>query len=96
MCQCHAILCTISNTTNGPNSKLNLTAIGIFTLYALIDSCILGRSIVYIKRSQVIISKQIIFLSLKIFCVLANGEDPDEIPHSVAFHEFSLFVKVRI
>ena len=57
----------------------------------------LGRSIVYIKGSQVIISKQkYIFLSLKIFYVLANGEDPDEIPHSVAFHEFSLFVKVHI
>ena len=29
-CQCDAILCTVSNTTTGPDSKLNLTAIGIF------------------------------------------------------------------
>ena len=28
--QCHAILCTVSNTTTGPDSKLKLTAIGIF------------------------------------------------------------------
>ena len=49
----------------------------------------LGRSIVYIKGSQVIISKlkfQSIFLSLKIVYVLANVVDPDEMPHSVAFH----------
>ena len=62
--QCHAILCTVSNTTTGPDSKLNLTAIGILTLYALMDSAFwfetinLGRSIVYIKGSQVTISKQ--------------------------------------
>ena len=65
-CQFHAILCTVSNTTTGPDSKLNLTAIGISTLYALMDSSFkfwfetinLRRSIVYIKGSQVIISKQ--------------------------------------
>ena len=39
----------------GPDSKLNLTSIGILTLYALMDSSFwlktinLGRSIVYIK-----------------------------------------------
>ena len=27
--QCHAILCSVSNTTTGPDSKLKLTAIGI-------------------------------------------------------------------
>ena len=63
-CQCHAILCTVSNTTTGPDSKLNLKAIGISTLYALMDSSFrletinLRRSIVYFKGSQVIISKQ--------------------------------------
>ena len=29
-CQCHAILCTVSNTTTSPDSKLKLTAIGIW------------------------------------------------------------------
>ena len=27
--QCHAILCTVSNTVTGPDTKLKLTAIGI-------------------------------------------------------------------
>ena len=44
-----------------------------------------GRSIVYIKGSQVIISKNI-FLSLKVDFVLANSADPDEMLHYVAFH----------
>ena len=67
--------CTISNTcvyqSTGPNSKLNLTAI-----YALMDSSFwfgtinLGKSIVYIKGSQVIISKQkYISFSEDILCV---------------------------
>ena len=29
--QFHAILCTVSNTTTGPDSKLNFTALGILT-----------------------------------------------------------------
>ena len=37
-----------------------------------------------------------VFLSLEIFYVLTNGVDPDEMPHSVAFHQFSLFVEVCI
>ena len=37
-------------------------------------------SIVYIKGSKVIISKDIIWLSLKIKFVLANSADPDEMP----------------
>ena len=43
----------------GHESKLNLVAIDILTLYALIDSSFWfsNRSIVYIKGSQVIISK---------------------------------------
>ena len=44
------------------------------------------RSIVYIKGSLVIISKNIVFLSLKIDIVLANRADPDEMPHYAAFH----------
>ena len=50
-------------TTTGPDSKLNWTAIDIKYLYALMNSFFwietinLGRSIVYINGSQVIISK---------------------------------------
>ena len=39
-----------------------------------------GWSTLYIKGSQAIISKNIVFLSLKIDLVLANRADPDEIP----------------
>ena len=46
----------------------------------------LGWSIVYIKESQVIISKLIVFLTLKIIFVLANSADSDEMPHYAAFH----------
>ena len=47
----------------------------------------LGRSIVYIKGSQVIISKQKYISFSEDIYVLANSLDPDEImPHSVAFH----------
>ena len=72
--------------------QLVLTAnSGILTLYALMDSSFwfetinLRRSIVYIKGSKVIISKQM-YISLKIFYVLANDVDPDDMSHSVAFH----------
>ena len=44
-------------------------------------------SIIYIEGSQVIISKNIVFLSLRIDFVLANSADPDEMPHYVAFHQ---------
>ena len=41
-----------------------------------------GWSIVYIEGSQVVISKNIAFLSPKINLVLANSTDPDdEMPH---------------
>ena len=49
----------------------------------------LGRSIVYIEGSQVIISKTILyfFRTLKINFVQANCVDPDEMtPFFVAFH----------
>ena len=45
-----------------------------------------GWSIICIKGSQVIISKNIVFLSLKIDFVLANSADPDEMQPSAAFH----------
>ena len=45
-----------------------------------------GWSIVYIEGSHVIISKIMVFLSLKIDFVLANNADPDEMPHYAAFH----------
>ena len=40
----------------------------------------LGWSIVYIEGSKVV------FLSLKIYFVLANSADPDEMLHYAAFH----------
>ena len=43
-------------------------------------------SIVYIEGSQVILSKTIVLLSLKINFFLANSADPDEMPHNAAFH----------
>ena len=45
------------------------------------------QSIVYIEETQVIISNNILFFSLKIVFVLANSVDPDEIPLNVAFHQ---------
>ena len=61
-------------------------------LYSLLDSSFwfdivnLGRSIVYIKGSQVIILKNV-FLSLMIVFVLANNIDPDEMSHYIAHHQ---------
>ena len=52
-----------------------------------LDTVKSGWSIVYIERSQVIISKNIIFLSLKINLVFANSADTDEKPHYAAFHQ---------
>ena len=46
----------------------------------------LGWSIVYIEGLQVILFKNIIFISLKIDFVLANSAEPDEMPHYAAFH----------
>ena len=51
--------------------------------YATVKS---GWPIVYIEGFQVIISKNITFLSLRIDFVLANSAHPDEIPHYAAFH----------
>ena len=45
-----------------------------------------GWSILYIKGPQVIISKNIFFLSLKIDFVLVNSVDPNEMLHNAAFH----------
>ena len=45
-----------------------------------------GWSIVYIEGFQVIISKNIMFLSLKIDFVIANSADPNEMPPYAAFH----------
>ena len=51
------------------------------------DAINLGWSIIYIKGSQIIISKNtIVFFSLKIIFVLANSVDPDEMPHYAAFY----------
>ena len=46
------------------------------------------RSIVYIRGHRLSFLNKIIFLSLKIFHVLANGVvDPDEMLFTVAFHQ---------
>ena len=45
-----------------------------------------GWSIVYIEGSQVIISINYC-ISLKIYFVIANCVDPDEMQHYVAFHQ---------
>ena len=34
----------------------------------------------------IIFQKNIVFLSMKIYCVFANSADPDEMPHDAAFH----------
>ena len=44
-----------------------------------------GWLIIYTEGLQVKISKKkIVFLSLKVYFVLANSADPDEMPHYVA------------
>ena len=43
-------------------------------------------SIVYMEGSQVIISKNIVFLTRKINFVLENSSDSDEMQHHAAFH----------
>ena len=40
-------------------------------------------SILYIERSQVLLSQTIAFLSLNIFCFKANCADTDEMPHFI-------------
>ena len=45
-----------------------------------------------LRGSQFIISKNTIFLSLKIDYVLANSADPDEMPHNVSFNLRLFFV----
>ena len=39
-----------------------------------------------VYESQIITSKNVVFLSLKIDFVSANSADPHEMPHDVAFH----------
>ena len=50
------------------------------------DAVKLGWSIVYIEGLQDIISKNIIYLSLRINFVLANSADLEEMPCYAAFH----------
>ena len=51
-----------------------------------IDAFNLEWSIVQVKGSPVLISKQNCNFSLKIISVLANSVDPDEMPHYAAFN----------
>ena len=69
--------------------QLNLTAIGNLTLYAVIIVMDSSWEIpLYTSRGhRLLFPNKIIFLSLKIFYVLANGVDPDEMPHFVQFHQ---------
>ena len=55
-----------------------------------------GWSIVYIEGSQIIISKYIVCLSLKIDFISAKSADPDEMPHDAAFIRSSLIAKVPV
>ena len=80
-------------TTTGPDSKLNSRAINIFTLYALMDYSFVGLKQVTWEGPlttsmghRLLFQNKIVFLSLKIVFVLANSVDPDEMPHSKAFH----------
>ena len=43
-------------------------------------------TIIYIEGSHVIIFKNIVFLSIKMYLVLAISADPDEMQLHVAFH----------
>ena len=43
-------------------------------------------TIIYIEGSQVIIFKNLVFLSMKMYLVLAISADPDEMQLHVAFH----------
>ena len=45
-----------------------------------------GWSIVYVNGSKVIISKEEFYFTLKIYFLIANSPDPDEMPHSASFH----------
>ena len=45
-----------------------------------------GWSIYTMRKSLVMSSKNIVFVSLKNAFRLVNSADPDEMPHSVAFH----------
>ena len=47
----------------------------------------LRRSIVFNRGHRLLFPNKIIFLSLKIFYVLAKGVDPDKMQFSVAFHQ---------
>ena len=68
----------------GPDSKLNLTAIDILTLYAPIDSSFwFQNGPLYTSRGpSLLFLNKIAFLKkiLKIVFVLANSVDPDEMP----------------
>ena len=56
-----------------------------------------GWSIVPIEGSQVILSKNFVFLSLKIDFGLANSADPDEMPQKCGISSgSSLFAKLPI
>ena len=46
--------------------------------------------------TQVKISKNNVFLSLKFYFVVANSADPDEMPHYVAFHLGLHFAEVLV
>ena len=63
-----------------------LTLFGPMEFSIKFDMVRSGRSIVYIKGSQVITSKNAVFLSLMFDFVLVNSANPDEMPHHVVFH----------
>ena len=52
----------------------------------------MGLSIIYLKGSQIEITKELITSVLKIVFILANSANPDGMQHYVAFHLGLLFL----
>ena len=74
-------------TRIGQYGQSNLTLFRRMEFPIMFDTIKSRWPIVYIDESQILISKiNIVFLSLKIDFVLANGANPDEMPTYVAFH----------
>ena len=51
-----------------------------------IDTISMGLPTLYFKGSHVVISK-LRCISMKVFLILANSADPDEMQHHAAFHQ---------
>ena len=72
--------------SNTDRNLLQLTLSGPMEFSIMFYTVKSGCSIIYFKEPQVIISKNIVFLSLNIDFVLANSADPDKMLNFAAFH----------